>query len=271
MAEQDTGRTEEQDIDGLVAGETEPTDAGGEEPTATPEPTEEPVKEPAEDAEPPNGQATATQAKPQEQPQHNFDKGLQKLQQELAALKRQLATQPTPPTPAQQQQAQAIKDALDELVEKPDDQVDPYVASKTLAKEVKGLKERLAKYEQEDRASTGRIASTVDELREHHARAQFSQLFPGVDYEACKKEALAEAAPLMESPEYTPLVGRMIWQQVVDRHVAAVKAKAPPPPSKTPDKPTAGTQITKSNAAARLVPKKEVSDDDLIDDLLKVT
>jgi len=271
MAEQDTGRTEEQDIDGLVAGETEPTDAGGDEPTATPEPTEEPAQETPEVIEKPAEQASAPQAKPAEQNPHNWNKAISKLQQDFAALKRQLESQATPATPAQQQQAQAIKDALDELAEKPDDQVDPYVASKTLAKEVKGLKERLAKYEQEDRASTGRIASTVDELREHHARAQFSQLFPGVDYEACKKEALAEAAPLMESPEYTPLVGRMIWQQVVDRHVAAVKAKAPPPPSKTPDKPTAGTQITKSNAAARSVPKKEVAEDDLIDDLLKAT
>lgn len=274
MAEE-TKPTEEQAIDQLVT--EQPTEAAKAEPEAeAPETT-------------PEAKPEEQQADKAEQPKaHNFDKGLQKLQQEQANLKRELdkrfneiletiKSQGGVATQAQRQEAQKLAQAQQDLDAATDpEKGDPYKASKLLAEELKSVKAQLAEY----KAAIDGTRQQVQSVSESQQRANFITSNPdiGPQYDSLVETAVQQMQEIAKvrgparTQEQHDERASWVWEKVVSEAKAKASAATKKPLSKEPEKSTVGTKAVSTGSTARLSPsQKQKTQDELIDDLVLPT
>lgn len=211
----------------------------------------------------------SSEPEPQPEPSkpHDPDKGLQKLQQELGNLRREMEElrrpreEPRPePDPAPTE--------LDKLVNASDDEVDPYAASKALARELKAVREELA----QERAgrewlSTG-FQSTRAEMEQQRAEQLFRKTYPDfegeyADVQAKAYEYLGNEYPGVDWSQVPAQLFSKHAKEAVDHVVGSMspKPQADPALSDKPPKKAAGTNVKRG------APVKQKSNDLSLDDM----
>lgn len=242
---------EDRDSDLLDALVDEPaSDAPVDEPTAAPETDEAVETETAEQVtEPVDDTEAETEPTPEPKP-HAFDKGLQKLQMELAAERKQrealMAKFDAYFQAKPQEQPKPTPSPIDDILAKDDYDVTPEV--KAVANYAKDLERRLS----EATKPVQQIAAQVQQLSTQNAVSQFERENPGITYD----EAITATNQALDehfgagSPVTADVASFVFSQQV--KRLASERATAKPAaaptkqPSTQPDKPTDGTRITRT-------------------------
>lgn len=225
--------SEERDelVEGLVTADApaEPEKPDKEPQDKTETETEEQPVETAEDTEKP------AEAKP-----HQFDKGLQSIQQTLSNIARRVeeldkrTSQPAQPTK---------KDDLDDIIGQ-----DSYAdeATKKLAERYRNDSQRIAD-------ELKRQQQAVEAQRQELFRMRFKSENPDLSYDDVIGRTVEIAAPYANDPNYQVHVQYAYRQALDEIRAKAKKPVEPPKPSDKPDKPTDGARITnnKSTGAAK--------------------
>lgn len=221
---------------------------------------------------------TATEDKPKNEG-HNFDKGLQKVQQQVSRLGDIVKTladkidqQGGKPTEVQKDQIQTAQDQIDDLKDLLDRNGETFLEEK----DGRRLAQKLVKLEQDmtalraDRDRLERESKATREAKEADAAywQTFKEQNPELDGQEkalmdLAAQRLTEEGEDPASPDYAG-AARIVWKQVVKEAKAAAKAKAEadaeskkrkpaptpvPPPSTKPDKSPVGASTLLTSAA----------------------
>jgi hypothetical protein len=234
------------------------TDEPDDEPEAAEEPeTEEAEPEPEPEAEQPEPDTQEVKAEQDDKAARKWDEALAKLNQHNANLEKALAS-------GDVNKAKAEQDKIDALLEKSDEDIDPYGDLKTVANEQKSTKHRIAELEQRLEASNAQNQTIVQEIAQAH---RFDKANPGLSYWDLRDQLETRMADFVEPGEQLPpktwnkLVARE-WNSLVETAKSEVASDAPKPTTPKVKKPEATNVVSTKRAKS----KSKKSAEDAIDE-----
>lgn len=160
------------------------------------------------------------------------------------------------------EESTVLDDELDLLISKDQDDIDPYAASKSLAKRLKvmekSLEDKLSKIE--DRV--GDVATSTRQSQTDSFKRDFQAENPNLDYEDTVRETQKRLEDLLGDGD----VSDAVYQKLVDREFVSVVAdmssglKSRKGPSKRPDKDPAGSIVERGSRGSGRGGKKTEGD-----------
>lgn len=163
---------------------------------------------------------------------HDFNKGLQSVQQKLSSFERrveerleQLADMAASATTKSEKQE--VKDEIDDLLEQQDFDVDGGKASKVLAQRVRQFQQKFSEYDDLVDHLNQRTLETEQVLSE----MRFKAANPDINYEEVRKEAddmFKQHVRGVKDPQAQRVIWKMVSDQVMNKAKAKVQARSEP-------------------------------------------
>jgi len=193
-----------------------------------------------------------------------WDKELQAVQQRMAAHEQAMQRFATDPTPENREKVEKAKSRIDELLEQPDDDLDPYKGVKTVAEETRRMQQeleqtraQLQQFVQSQQQSVAKQAEQVAELKFAKAHPDLADRYGDLRQELVKrlKPIAVEGGGQIPDATWNRIVNTE-WEGIV---IDALASVAPPKADVTPEekveKPKGTTPVQTKSGGKKKPPK----------------